>query len=102
MRASFVIQDMRLIHHCANKIKKYSKHLSILMIKQYFKNTTEFHFVTVDKDIEVKEIKNLDTKKAVRQDDISVKTFKLNNDTFSQYFLRFFMKVLKQLIFQTK
>ena len=72
------------------------------MIKQYFKNPTEFHFVSVDKDIEVKEIKNMDTKKAVPQDDISVKTFKLNNDTFSQYFLRFFMKVLKQLIFQTK
>ena len=58
-------------------IKKYSKHPSILRIKQYFKNPTEFSFVPVDKDVIAKEIKNLDTKKAVQQDDISVKILKL-------------------------
>ena len=31
--------------------KKYSKHPSILRIKQYFKNPTEFVFVPVDKDV---------------------------------------------------
>ena len=35
-----------------------------------------------------KKIKNLDTKKAAPQDDIPVKTLKLNNYTFSQYRLR--------------
>ena len=42
----------------------YSKDPSILRIKQYFKNPTEFSFVAVDKDIIAKEIKNLDTKRA--------------------------------------
>ena len=32
-------------------MKKYSKHPSILRIKQYFKNPTEFSFVPADKDI---------------------------------------------------
>ena len=45
-------------------IKKYSKYPSILRIKQYFKNTTEFSFIAVDKDVIAKEIKKLDTKKA--------------------------------------
>ena len=82
-------------------IKKYSKHTSILRIKQYFKNPTEFSFVAVDKDVIAKEIKNLDTKKAALQDDILVKILKLNNDIFSQYLLRFLMKVLKRPISQT-
>ena len=38
-------------------IKKYSKHFSILRIKQYFKNPAEFSFVPVDKDVIAKEIK---------------------------------------------
>ena len=46
-------------------------------------------------------IKNLDTKKAAPQDDIPVKILKLNNYTFSQYRLRFLMKVLKRPISQT-
>ena len=66
-------------------IKKYSKYPSILRISQYFKNLTEFSFVPVDKDIIAKETKNLDTKKAVPQDDIPIKMLKLNNDIFSQY-----------------
>lgn len=61
-------------------------------IKQYFKNPTEFPFVPVNEDVTVKEIKNLDNKKAIRQDDIQVKILKLTNDIFSQH--------LPQLIFQ--
>ena len=71
-------------------IKKYSKHPSILRIKQYFNNPTEFSFVPADKDVIAKEIKNLDTKKAVPQDDIPVKILKLNNDIFSQYLSQIF------------
>ena len=82
-------------------IKKYSKHPSILSIKQYFKNPTEFSVAPVDKDVIAKEIKNLSTKKAAPQDDIPVKILKLNDDVFSQYLSRFLMKVLKRLIFQT-
>ena len=44
------------------KLKKYSKHPSILRIKQYFKNQTEFTFVPVDKEVIAQEIKNLNTK----------------------------------------
>ena len=71
-------------------IKKYSKHPSILRIKQYFKNSTESFFVPVDKDVIAKEIKNLDTKKAAPQDDIPVKILKLNNDIVSQYLSQIF------------
>ena len=60
------------------------------MIKQYFKNPTEFYFVPVDKDVIAKEIKNLNTKKAAPQDDIPVKILKLNNDIFSQYLSQIF------------
>ena len=60
------------------------------MIKQYFKNPTEFSFVPVDKDVITKEIKNLDTKKVAPQDDFSVKILKLNNDIFSQYLSQIF------------
>ena len=66
-------------------IKIYSKHPRILRIKQYFKTPTEFSFVPVDKDVIAKEIKNLNTKKAAPQDDITVKILKLNNDIFTQY-----------------
>ena len=45
-------------------MQRYGKDPSILRIKQYFKNPTEFSFVAVDKDIIAKEIKNLDTKRA--------------------------------------
>ena len=71
-------------------IKKYSKHSSILRIKQYFKNLAKFSFVFVDKDVGAKEIKNSDTKKAAPQDDIPVKILKLNNDISSQYLSQIF------------
>ena len=67
-------------------IKKYSRHPSILRIKQYFKIPTEFSFVTVNNDVIAEEIKNLDTKKAVPQ----VKILKLNNNIFSQYLSQIF------------
>ena len=52
-------------------IKKYSKHPSILRIKQYVKNPTEFTFVPdKDKDVIAKEIKSLNSEKAAPQDDI--------------------------------
>ena len=71
-------------------IKKYSKHPSILRIKQHFKNPGKFSFVPVDKDVITKEMKNLDTKKTAPQDDIPVKILKLNNDIFSQYLSQIF------------
>ena len=71
-------------------IKKYSKHPSILRIRQYFKNPTEFSFVPVDKDVMAKEIKNLNINKATPQDDIPVKILKLNNDIFSHYLSQIF------------
>ena len=63
-------------------IKKYSKHPSILRIKQHFKNPAKFPFRPVDKEVIAKEIKNLDTEKAALQDHIPVKVLKLNNDLF--------------------
>ena len=57
-------------------------------MKQYFKNLTEFSFIPVDKD--AKEIKNVNTKKGVPQENITVKILKLNNNTFSQYLSQIF------------
>ena len=51
-------------------VKKYSKHPSILRIKQYFKNPADFSFLPVDKDVIAKEIKNLVIKKAAPKYDI--------------------------------
>ena len=82
-------------------IKKFSKPPSILRIRQYFKNPTEFSFVPVDKDVIAKEIKNLNTKKAAPQDDIPVKILKLNNDIFSQYLSQIFNESLMRPISQT-
>ena len=76
-------------------IKKYTKYPSILKVKQHFKNSTEFSFVPVDKDVIVKEIKNLDTKKAEPQDDIPVKILKLNNDIFFQYLSQIFNECIE-------
>ena len=76
-------------------IKKYTKHPSILRIKQYFNNPTEFSLVPVDKDVIAKEIKNLNTKKAAPQDDIPVKILKLKNDIFSQYLSQIFSKSIE-------
>ena len=76
-------------------IKKYTKHPSILRIKQYFNNPTEFSPVPVDKDVIAKEIKNLNTKKAAPQDDIPVKILKLKNDIFSQYLSQIFSKSIE-------
>ena len=82
--------------------KKYSKHPSILRIKQYFKNPTEFSFVPVDKDVIAKEIKNLNTKKAAPQDDIPVKILKLNNDIFSQYLSQIFNESVEAANFRNE
>ena len=83
-------------------IKKFSKPPSILRIRQYFKNPTEFSFVPVDKDVIAKEIKNLNTKKAAPQDDIPVKILKLNNDIFSQYLSQIFNESIEAANFPNK
>ena len=83
-------------------IKKYSKHASILRIKQYFKNRTEFPFVPVDKDVTAKEINSLNTKKAAPQDDMPVKILKLNNDIFSQYLFQIFNESIEVANFPTE
>ena len=70
--------------------KKYSKHSNILQIKQDFKSPSEFSFVLVDKDIILKEIKELDTKKVVQQDDIPGKILLSNNDIWSPYLSQIF------------
>ena len=55
----------------------------------------------MDKDVIAKEIKHLDAKKAVHQDDIPVKILKLNNDIFCQYLSQISTKVLRRSVFQT-
>ena len=76
-------------------IKNTANILGYLRIKQFFKNLTEFFFAPVDKDVIVKEVKNLDTKKTVPQDDIPAKILKLNNDIFSQYLPQIFSESIE-------
>ena len=73
-------------------IKKFSKPPSILRIRQYFKNPTEFSFVPVDKDVIAKTI-------TAPQDDIPVKILKLNNDIFSQYLSQIFNESIEAASF---
>ena len=71
-------------------IEKCIKYPSILRTKQLVKNPTEFYFAPMDKDLIVKEIKNLNFKKANTKDDIPVKILKLNKSFTSQYFSKIF------------
>ena len=56
----------------------------------------------VDKNIIAKEIKNLNPKKAVSQDDIPVKLLKLNNNIFSQYLSDIFKECIETADFPNK
>ena len=89
VKTSFVIREMKLICYC-RQWKKYSKYPSILTVKRYFKNQTEFSLVPVDKDFTTKGINNLNTKKAAPRSDIPVKMLKLNNDILFQYLFQIF------------
>ena len=53
----------------------------------------------MDKDVIAKEVKNLDAKKAVTQDDIPVKILKLNNDIFCQYLSQIFNESIETVSF---
>ena len=65
-------------------IERFSKHPSILNIKKRMgKISPKFKFQYVDQNPISKEIQNLNSKKAMQQNDIPVKLLKENNDTFS-------------------
>ena len=53
----------------------------------------------MDKDVIAKEVKNLDAKKTVTQDDIPVKILKLNNDIFCQYLSQIFNESIETVSF---
>ena len=78
-------------------LRAINKHPSILRVKQYFKKPTEFSF-----DVIAKKIQDLDTKKAVPQDDIPVKILKLNNYIFSQYLSQIFNESIETANFPNK
>ena len=65
-------------------IERFSKRPSILNIKKRMGNISpKFKFQYVDQNQISKEIQNLNSKKAMQQNDIPVKLLKENNDSFS-------------------
>ena len=68
----------------------------ILRIKQLVKNPKEFYFVTLDEDLIVEEIQNLNLEKVVPQDDIPIKILKLNKDIISQHLSKIFKQIMKE------
>ena len=65
-------------------IERFSKHPSLLNIKKRMGNISpKFKFQYVDQNQISKEIQNLNSKKAMQQNDIPVKLLKENNDSFS-------------------
>lgn len=63
-------------------IKKNSMHPSIKNISNSIKNSKEFPFESKDKEFIEKVMKHLHPKNPVRQNDIPVKTLKINADFF--------------------
>ena len=71
-------------------IERFSKHPSILNIKKRMGNISpKFKFQYVDQN-QISKIQNLNSKKAMQQNDIPVKLLKENNDSFSYVIYRNF------------
>ena len=72
-------------HPTLKAILKYKDHPSIPVIKRFSQRISSFYFSTVDKDTVLKEIKKLNSNKAVQDTDIPVKILKENAEFFAEY-----------------
>ena len=61
-------------------VRKFSNHLSILKIKGHFQNAGSSYILTVTPDAVVKEVRNLNPKKATTHKNIPPKILKSNSD----------------------
>ena len=72
-------------HPTLKAILKYKDHPSIPVIKGFSQRISSFYFSTVDKNTVLKEIKKLNSNKAVQDTDIPVKILKENAEFFAEY-----------------
>ena len=71
-------------HPALQAIKKYRNHPSINIIRHFSQMYSSFYFSQVEKNIVLKEIRRLSSKKAVQETDIPVKILK-NADFFAEH-----------------
>ena len=72
-------------HPTLKAILKYKDHSSIPVIKRFSQRISSFYFLTVDKNTVLKEIKKLNSNKAVQDTDIPVNILKENAEFFGEY-----------------
>ena len=74
-------------HPTLKAILKYKDHPSIPVIERFSQRISSFYFSTVDKNTVLKEIKKLNSNKAVQDTDIPVKILKENAEFFCGIYL---------------
>ena len=80
-------------------IVKYRAHPFIIAIKENFNTSTRFNFSFVDKEDNLKEIKNLKANKATQNTDISTKLIKENSDIFADFIFENLNDSISQSVF---
>ena len=82
-------------HPTLKAILKYRDYPSIPVIKRFSQRISSFYFSAVDKNTVLKEIKKLNSNKAVQDTDIPVKILKENAEFFAEYIYLQFNEAIK-------
>ena len=72
-------------HPTLKAVFKYEKHPTIISIRRFRHQVSNFNFSSIDKNIVLKEIRSLSTTKASQDTDIPVKILKENADYFAEF-----------------
>ena len=97
----YLIRNNRISKNTQDIIDKYENHPSIKMIKENIKDENKFSFQDTTKEDLQLQIKNLDTKKAMGENDIPTKILLKTNDIVSNHLSNFFNHSKKQQHYPT-
>ena len=97
----YLIHNNRISKNTQDIIDKYENHPSIKMIKENIKDENKFSFQDTTKEDLQLQIKNLDTKKAMVENDIPTKILLKTNDIVSNHLSNFFNQSKKQQHYPT-
>ena len=97
----YLIHNNRVSKNTQDIIDKYENHPSIKMIKENIKDENKFSFQDITKEDLQLQIKNLDTKKAMVENDIPTKILLKSNDIVSNHLSNFFNQSKKQQHYPT-
>ena len=96
-----IIQNNNVSKNTQDIIGKYENHPSIKMIKENIKDDNKFSFQdTTPEDLHF-QIQNLDTKKAMVENDITTKILVQTNDIVSNYIINFFNQSKNKQLYPT-